>query len=77
MPQIVLQATVALISGLGLLPPGLAGILLFVAVVYILVYEWFVIRTALRTTTATAIGIVILFEVLGIALNLAAFSYLS
>ena len=76
-PQIVLQAVVGLISGLGLLPPGLAGILLFVAVVYILVYEWFVIRTALRTTTATAIGIVILFEVLGIALNLAAFSYLS
>jgi hypothetical protein len=74
-PQIVLQAMVALISELGLLPQGLAGILLFAAVVYILVYEWFVVRTALETTTATAIGIVILFEVLGIALNLTAFSY--
>ncbi len=72
-PQIVLQTTVALISELGLLPQGLAGILLFVAVVYILVYEWFVVRTALQTTPGTAIGIVILFEVLGVTLNLTAF----
>ena len=32
--------------------------------------EWFVVRTALQTTTATAIGIVLLFETLGILLNL-------
>ena len=75
-PQIVLQTAVALISELGLLPSGLAGILLFVAVVYILVYEWFIVRTALQTTPGTAIGIVILFEVLGITLNLTAFSYI-
>ncbi len=74
-PQVVLQTAVALIGELGLLPQGLAGALLFVAVVYILIYEWFIVRTALQTTPGTAIGIVILFEVLGITLNVTVFSY--
>ena len=74
-PQIVLQSVVALIGELGLLPQGLTGALLFVAVIYILIYEWFIVRTALQTTPGTAIGIVILFEVLGITLNVTVFSY--
>ena len=76
-PQIVLQSAVVLIGELGLLPQGIAGALLFLAVIYILVYEWFIVRTALQTTPGTAIGIVILFEVLGIIINLTIFSYAS
>lgn len=77
LPQILLQTLVSLIGTTGLVPEGLSGFLMIVAVVYILVLEWFVVRTALQTTTATAIGIVLLFETLGVFLNLMAFSGVS
>ena len=77
LPQILLQTLVRLIGTTSLVPEGLSGFLMIVAVVYILVLEWFVVRTALQTTTATAIGIVLLFETLGVFLNLMAFSGVS
>jgi hypothetical protein len=70
LPQILIQALISLIASTGVVPEGAANFLMFFAVVYILVLEWFVVRTALQTTTATAIGIVLLFETLGILLNL-------
>ena len=70
LPQILIQALVSLIASTGVVPEGATNFLIFIAVVYIMVLEWFVVRTALQTTTATAIGIVLLFETLGIFLNL-------
>jgi hypothetical protein len=70
LPQILIQALVSLIAATGVAPESATNFLMFIAVVYILVLEWFVVRTALQTTTATAIGIVLLFETLGIFLNL-------
>ena len=74
LPQILVQTVVSLIGFTGLVPDVLSGFLMFAVVVYILVLEWFVVRTSLQTTTATAIGIVLLFETLGVLLNLSAFS---
>ncbi len=73
-PQIIIQALVALPGGLGLISVELSGTILFTAVVYILVFEWFVIRTALQTTAMTAVAIVMLLETLGILINLIAYS---
>ena len=72
-PQIILQALGALLGTLGLISEGLSAIILFTVVVYVLVFEWFVIRTALQTTTTTAIGIVMLLETVGILINIFAY----
>ena len=48
--------------------------MLFAAVIYILVFEWFVIRTALQTTAMTAVAIVMLLETLGVLINLVAYT---
>jgi hypothetical protein len=45
--------------GLGLLLPALAGLLVTVATVAILSYQWFVFRTALSTTGGIAIALVL------------------
>lgn len=73
-PQIIIQALVALPGGMGLISVELSGAVLFAALVYILVFEWFVIRTALQTTAMTAVAIVMLLETLGIIINLIAYS---
>ena len=72
-PQIILQTLAALPGAMGLVSPGLSGSLLFVVVIYILVFEWFVIRTALQTTAMTAVGITLLLETIGIIINLIAY----
>ena len=73
-PQIIIQALIALPGGLGLISFEMSGILLFTGVVYILCFEWFVIRTALQTTGMTAVAIVMLLETLGILVNLMAYT---
>ncbi len=73
-PQIIIQALAVLPGGLGLISLELSGAILFTVVVYILVFEWFVIRTALQTTAMTAVAIVMLLETLGILINLIAYS---
>ena len=72
-PQIILQALATLPGAIGLIPDEFSGALLFAALIYILVFEWFVIRTTLRTTTVTALGIVLLLETTGILVNLIAY----
>ena len=72
-PQIILQALATLPGAVGLISDEMSGTLLFAAVIYILVFEWFVIRTTLRTTAVTAIGIVLLLETAGILVNLIAY----
>ena len=72
-PQIILQALATLPGAVGLIPDELSGTLLFAALIYILVFEWFVIRTTLRTTAVTAVGIVLLLETTGILVNLIAY----
>ena len=74
LPQFLLQTLVGLIGVTGLVSEVLSSFLILFVVVYVLVLEWFVVRTSLQTTTATAVGIVLLFETLGVFLRLAAFS---
>ncbi len=73
-PQIIIQALAALPGGMGLISVELSGAILFTVVVYILVFEWFVIRTALQTTAMTAVAIVMLLETLGVLINLVAYT---
>lgn len=73
LPQIIIQTLTVLPGALGLISDGLSGAILFTVVVYILVFEWFVIRTALQTTPMTAAGIVMLLETVGVFINLIAY----
>lgn len=59
-PQTLVWFLVIMIGAAHLAPPALAEFLLLAAFLYILVYQWFVTRTALETTGLTAAGIVIL-----------------
>lgn len=54
------------------LPPGLREPVLVLAIGAILLYEWFVARTALATTGGVAAGIVVVDLLLAISINLAA-----
>ncbi len=71
-PQIAVILLANLIDASGLLPGFLGAILPFAAMVFVLVYQWFVTRTALATTTATAIGVVIIQMMIDIFIELAA-----
>jgi len=72
-PQIIIQALAALPGAIGLISVELSGAVLFTVVIYILVFEWFVIRIALQTTAMTAAGIVLLLETVGVLINLIAY----
>ncbi|MCH7944362.1 MAG: hypothetical protein IIB67_14195 [Proteobacteria bacterium] len=69
-PQITVQALAALPGVLGLVSDELSATVRFAVVVYVVVFEWFVIRTALQITTITAIGIVMLLETVGILIHI-------
>ena len=73
LPQIVIQVLAALPGASGLISEELSGTVLFAAVIYILVFEWFVIRTALQTTALTAVGITVLIETIGVLINIMAY----
>ena len=72
----VLQIAVILLANLidasGLLPGSLGAIPPIAALAFVLVYQWFVTRTALATTTATAIGVVFLQLLIDVFIELAA-----
>ena len=72
-PQAVVHAIAAVIATSGFAGAGVANMLLFATVVYILIYEWFVVRTALQTTPLTAVGIVLLLETIAILVRMVAF----
>ncbi len=71
-PQIAVILLANLIDAGGVLPGFLGDVLPFAAMVFVLVYQWFVTRTALATTTATAIGVVFLQLLIDIFIELAA-----
>jgi hypothetical protein len=54
--QVALYTTVVIVGMV--LPADLRTLALFVATLAVLTYQWFVIRTALQTTSATAFGLV-------------------
>lgn len=63
--QITLYALVVLVSYI--LPRELRTLLLFSTTVAVLVYQWFVIRSALRTTSGIAFGLVVIDVLLSMA----------
>lgn len=65
--QINLYALVLLVSLA--LPANLRALLLFAATVAILVYQWFVIRSALRTTSGIAFGLVVIDVLISMAVS--------
>ena len=76
LPQVLLLTPVTVIDATGLISGGLSMFLVMTIKLYILVVDWFVVRTALQTATSTAIGIVLLFETLGIILFFTVFSFI-
>ena len=65
--QIALYAALVVVTLL--LPADLRTLLLFLATIAVLVYQWFVIRTALRTTGTTAFGLVVIDVLLSVAVS--------
>ena len=65
--QITLYALVVL-AGLAL-PRGLRTLLLFGTTVAVLVYQWFVIRSALRTSSGIAFALVVIDVLLSMAVS--------
>ena len=65
--QIALYAAAVTLSLV--LPAPLRGPLLLAATLVILGYQWFVIRTALDTTTGTAIGLLLIDVLLGMMVS--------
>ena len=73
LPQVVIQVLATLPGASGLVSEELSVIMLFAALIYIVVIEWFVIRTALQTTAWMAVGITVLIEATGILITLIAY----
>jgi hypothetical protein len=70
---IQLAVLVPLNTVYALLPPESGvGILLLTGIAAIWFYQWFIARTALQTTTPTAIAIVVIDELIGLGINLGA-----
>ncbi len=67
--QVAAYVPVILIQASGLLPPGMAGTLVFLIMMAVLLYQWFVVRTALETTTSAAIALVVIDVLFGILVN--------
>jgi len=65
--QNLVYLPVAILTGMGIVPPEIT----FFALVFVLVYSWFVARTALDISTGSAIGIVVLDFLLGIFIQVA------
>jgi hypothetical protein len=68
-PQTVLFALVAVDGAVGLFPPSATHFAQLVAVVAVLVYEWYIARVALAVSGAQAAVVVIVDLVLGTALG--------
>lgn len=68
--QVAIFVPLTLAAGTGLIPVGPASFLVYAAEVYVLVYLWFVARTALQTTTMVAISLVALDVVLSLIIVL-------
>ena len=65
--QVALYTTVVLVGII--LPAELRTTALFAATLVVLVYQWFVIRTALATTGVIALGLVVIDVLLSITIS--------
>jgi hypothetical protein len=63
--QLAFVLPVVLLMGSGLLPDPLAWLVGMAAQLALLIYEWFIIRTALNTTGLVAVGFVVLDFMIG------------
>ncbi|MFQ5785512.1 MAG: hypothetical protein ACE5H8_11915 [Alphaproteobacteria bacterium] len=71
-PQTLLLLPPVLIEANGALPAQFASVLTMVVTIFVLLYQWFVTRTALATTALTATGIVFLEVLIGAFIDLTA-----
>ena len=67
--QVAVVLPVLLLNATGLLPPTVGALLGILVTGAILFYQWFVAKTALRTTTGMAIAVVVLDFVIGRLIN--------
>lgn len=65
--QLLLLAVAVLLGGLA--PPELRGMLGLVALLAVLTFQWFVIRTALETTSGTAAGLLVVDLLLSLLIH--------
>lgn len=70
--QTALFLLVMVLAATGAVPRGLGAILIFAATAAILFYQWFVARTALKTTALTAVGFVAVDLVAGFLIEVGA-----
>jgi hypothetical protein len=68
--QLLVLAAAVLLGGLA--PPAGRGMLGLVALLAVLTYQWFVIRTALETTSGTAAGLLVVDLLLSLLVHEAA-----
>ena len=64
-PQVLVDLSAALIGSSGLGPTTFGKLVVLAAFIYLRVYQWFVIRTALETAPLTAAAIVLLDFLIG------------
>ena len=67
MVQVALYTAVVVVGTV--LPADLRTLALFMATLAVLTYQWFVIRTALQTTSGTAFGLVVVDILVSIMLS--------
>jgi hypothetical protein len=67
--QLAVVLPVAILAQSGVLPAGMAQAATFGAYVAILIYEWFIVRTALNLSNLGAVGVVALDVVMSLLIN--------
>ncbi len=69
LPQITVMMALLALTKLGLLAGSLAGLLELLVMIGILVYQWFITRTALNLPSGTAVGLVFIDLILAIFIS--------
>ncbi len=72
-PQMVIILPAVIVEASGMLPGGSATLLTLAATLFALVYEWFVVRAALETTSIRATGVVLVQVIINEFVHLGAF----
>lgn len=72
-PQMLIILPAVVVEASGVLPRGSGTLLTMAATLFALFYEWFVVRTALETTSSRATGIVIVQVIINELVHLGAF----
>jgi hypothetical protein len=67
--QLAVVLPAAIVAYCGILPAGLAPVVILAADAVILIYEWFVVRTALALPGLGAAGVVVIDVIMGMLIN--------